>query len=282
MVLVLGGEAATAENVRRWSTKLQLINSYGPAECTIWSNANASITPATDPANFGPAFASAIWVAEMNNPEVLLPVGAVGELLIQGPLVARGYIADAEKTAKAFIPRPSWAPASAGDRMYRSGDIVRYNPNGTLSFVRRRDNQVKVRGQRVELNEIEVHLSRASEDVQHVIALLPKAGVCQGRLTTVLSYRSKTPNTSERGLKAMNSKEITTRNAEIKEYLNTKLPGYMVPKLWIPVEKIPLLTHGKIDRRQVSTWVEKLTQEDLANIVGQGTNSGNGRRWFLQ
>lgn len=278
-VLVLGGEAATADNVRRWSEKLQLIISYGPAECTIWSNANASVTPTTDPANFGPAFGAGIWVADMDNPDVLLPVGAVGELLIEGPLVGRGYISDAKNTAASFIKPPGWLQAdSGGQRVYRSGDIVRYNPDGTLSFVRRRDNQVKVRGQRIELNEVEIHVSQADADLLHAVVLLPKAGACQGRLTAVLSHRPEDGHdpevTAQSPLAAItNSEAAMAQNADIRAYLTSRLPGYMVPKIWIAVEHIPVTTNGKIDRRQVLSWVQSLTENDLASIVGQASGA---------
>lgn len=280
-VLVLGGEAATADNVRRWSEKLQLIISYGPAECTIWSNANASVTPTTDPANFGLAFGAGVWVADMDNPDVLLPVGAVGELLIEGPLVGRGYISDAENTAASFIKPPGWLQAgSGGQRIYRSGDIVRYNPDGTLSFVRRRDNQVKVRGQRIELNEVEIHVSQADADLLHAVVLLPKSGACQGRLTAVLSHRHEDEDgqdaeaTAQRPLAAISNNEAAmARNAAIRAYLTSRLPGYMVPKIWIAVEHIPVTTNGKIDRRQMLSWVQSLTDNDLAGIVGQASGA---------
>ena len=87
-------------------------------------------------------------------------VGAIGELLLEGPTVGRGYIGEPEKTAAVFIDRPSWLEAfnDRPSRLYKTGDLVKYNADGTLHFIGRKDNQVKIRGQRLELGEVEFHI----------------------------------------------------------------------------------------------------------------------------
>lgn len=276
--LVLGGEAVTSDTIRRWNEKVFLIIAYGPAETTICSNATGRITATSDPTNFGPAMGAGIWVTDMNDPSVLLPVGAVGELIVEGPLVSRGYL-DPSKTAAAFIDPPAWLTTPYPDKkLYRSGDIVRYNPDGTCSFVRRRDNQVKVRGQRIELNEVEIHVSQADPDLRHAVVLYPKTGACQGRLTIVLSRRLSDGQYQEATVPHLltaigNSEETTTRIAAIRSKLSSTLPGYMIPKIWITVEQLPFTINGKMDRRQILNWVQALTDDDLASIVGRGSST---------
>jgi amino acid adenylation domain-containing protein/non-ribosomal peptide synthase protein (TIGR01720 family) len=273
--LVLGGEAPTADNIRRWHDKVFLVNGYGPAETTIWCNATGRLKGNSDPANFGPPMGARVWVTDADDPSMLLPVGAVGELLIEGPLVSRGYT-DPEKTAAAFISPPEWmTTAYPGKHIYRSGDIARCRPDGTYSFVRRRDNQVKVRGQRVELNEVEVHISQAKSSIRHAVVLYPKKGACQGRLTTVLSHHSlggeelgpKQISPGSSGIIAVQSDEAVTASDSIQDTISLTLPPYMVPKIWITVEHLPSTTNGKMDRRQILTWLESLTDADLASIV---------------
>ncbi|KAF9768166.1 nrps5 single domain, non-ribosomal peptide synthase-like protein [Fusarium sp. DS 682] len=275
--LILAGEAATSENIRRWHDKVFFIIAYGPAETTVCCNAACGVTASSDPSNFGPARGAGIWVTDMNDPSILLPVGAVGEIIVEGPIVGRGYV-DPVKTAEVFIDPPAWLTTQfPNKKLYRSGDIGRYNPDGTCSFVRRRDNQVKVRGQRIELNEVEIHVSQADPDLRHAVVLYPKTGACQGRLTTVLSRRQhQEAAEAPRVLSAVNNKEVMARNAAIRSKLSSTLPGYMIPKIWITVEELPLTTNGKMDRRQILNWVQALTDQDLASIVSSTGDTTTG------
>ncbi|KAL6237461.1 hypothetical protein BDW75DRAFT_238250 [Aspergillus navahoensis] len=132
-------------------------------------------------ANIGRAIAGATWVADPGNPNRLVPIGAAGELLLQGPLVGRGYLNNPEQTAAAFIPGPPWlASCGSGDcraelKVYRTGDLVRYDGDGSLVFVGRRYYQVKLRGQRFELGEVENQVQRAFEgSLKDVVALIVK------------------------------------------------------------------------------------------------------------
>src|SRR5690606_6251524 len=113
-----------------------------------------------DPATIGRATPAArTWIVALADGHRLAPVGAIGELAISGPLLARGYLNDPDKTARAFVESPAWArglPCATGPaRVYRTGDLVCYRPDGALEFVGRKDGQVKVNGQRIELGEID-------------------------------------------------------------------------------------------------------------------------------
>jgi non-ribosomal peptide synthetase component F len=150
MTLVLGGEHATTDNFAAWTGgHVCLINSYGPAECSIWSTCRFNVPPGADPAVMGHRVGCKMWVTDEHNHDLLVAVGCPGELVIEGPIIGRGYLNDKSKTKAAFITNPAWSqPFLTTRRFYKTGDIVRYNPDGSVSFVRRKDTQVKVRGQR--------------------------------------------------------------------------------------------------------------------------------------
>ena len=200
----------------------------------------------------------------------LVPVGCVGELLVQGPTLARGYHNNPEKTAESFIQKPLWSRkfGAAGRNwpIYKTGDLVRQNPDGTFNFIGRKDNQVKVHGQRVELGEIEHHLNMDS-NVTHALALLPKSGPFKQRLISVLSMSPIQASDKEEGSILQISNDSAKESALVRERLSTRLPVYMVPSAWLIVERIPLLTSGKLDRKRVSKWVENMSEELYRRVI---------------
>ena len=133
------------------------MNFYGPTECSVTVCLNEQVGPGTHPRNIGRPVGCHGWVVERSNYNKLMPIGAIGELVIEGPVLARGYLHDPAKTENAFIENPLWTQEPK--RLYKTGDLVHYNSNGTMTYVGRvEDSQVKIRGQRVELGEIEHHL----------------------------------------------------------------------------------------------------------------------------
>ncbi|EED20874.1 nonribosomal peptide synthase, putative [Talaromyces stipitatus ATCC 10500] len=274
--LILGGEPLSKGDILKWADKVQLYNGYGPSECSVAAAANPKLDPNTDPANIGRAIGGVLWVVDSKQPSKLLPIGAVGELLISGPILARGYLNAPDKTAAAFVEQPSFISSSAGkERFYRSGDLVRYNTDGTIHFIGRSDGQVKIRGQRVELGEIEYNIER-DENIQHALTLLPSRGPFRKQLLAVVSFKDLRYSTSstndiclipeEHRLEAM---EVTTR---ISDTISSVLPIYMVPALWVAVNRMPMLPSGKLDRKKVRAWIESLddsTYEQIANMGSQ-------------
>lgn len=149
--LVLGGEALRQDIVDKWARHLVLLNGYGPSESSVTCAISRPLEKGADPKNVGRGSACHLWVTDAVDNDRLAPIGAVGELLIEGPTLARGYLNDAVKTAASFIEGPSWASrfepqANAPRRMYRTGDLVRYAADGTLIFVGRKDTQIKLHG----------------------------------------------------------------------------------------------------------------------------------------
>ncbi|KAJ5742201.1 hypothetical protein N7533_011610 [Penicillium manginii] len=271
--LTLAGEAVSQRVVDIWSpageTKLESFhNCYGPAECTVYCSWNGRVGQESKPFNIGHSLASRHWVVNADNHNILQPIGSVGELVVEGPLVARGYLNDAAKTEASFITNPAWAAAGneTNRRMYRTGDLVRYTSDGSLDYLGRKDFQVKLHGQRIELGEVEHALLR-NERVQDGVVLFPRSGSEQQRLVAIVSIHSsagsgsKTATGTTRVLQPVHAdqKRAACRQVtEVKEGLMSRLPNYMVPSVWIAVQDIPINASGKIDRAQITKWIESL------------------------
>ncbi len=125
------------------------IAGYGPSECSIAAAGDPHLTPESDPANIGRSVGGLAWIVQSDDHDKLVPIGAVGELLISGPILARGYLSNPEQTAQAFIDDPLWTqslPKGAAHvkRFYKTGDLARFNSDGTIHFVGRKDTQVRI------------------------------------------------------------------------------------------------------------------------------------------
>ncbi|KAI6783591.1 uncharacterized protein J7T54_005620 [Emericellopsis cladophorae] len=244
-MLVLGGEHVNPALVEQWlqASKATLVNSYGPAECSIASTANAPLGNKDDSTIIGKALPS-----------------AVGELLIEGPNLGRGYLNDAVKTLTSFITDPKFVAhvrsgsRSVQRRMYRTGDLVRYNSNGSLTMLGRGDSQVKIRGQRVDLAEIE----------SCIMKLVPDAR------TVVVEYFS--PNDDKRALVAAielrgrHGSDVASMSGSLRISLAEKLPSYMVPRVYMQMDKIPKTASGKTDRRAVRQFMAEGGFQSMENV----------------
>ncbi|KAG8160684.1 hypothetical protein KVR01_008948 [Diaporthe batatas] len=273
--LVLGGEAMSAAHVSSWASFVQLMNAYGPSETAVTAAINSNVTITSSASDIGYGVGCICWVVDANNHDRLMPIGAVGELLVEGPTLAQGYLKNPLKTAESFIVSPKWCtdfPVSVEStcrRMYKTGDLVKLSEDGTILFQNRKDDQVKVNGQRLELSEVEHHLS-ADALIQHSLAAVPSCGPFKGRLVTVLSLQSLV-NVQRGLLKSLEMQVVREYpRSEIKrtrENLARHLAAYMVPSAWIVVDRIHLLPSGKLDRRRVVRWVEGMTPEQHLMVL---------------
>ncbi|KAL3466107.1 hypothetical protein BJX64DRAFT_284685 [Aspergillus heterothallicus] len=267
--LVVGGEAVQAEHLEPWLQGVRVFNAYGPAECCIASTCNEVDDRAQVP-NIGRAIAGGLWVVDEHDYNLLLPLGAVGELLIEGPLLARGYLKDPVKTASAFIVNPSWVSQltsegspSSERRMYRTGDLVRQNEDGSLVYVGRSDGQVKIRGQRVEIGEIEHHVTEHPAVVEGVI-VYPRRGPSQSQLVGVLTlhgFIASAPNQDMQPTPADQLPNALKQASSVREHLHKRVPEYMIPNVWVSLTSMPHNISDKIDRRRLTQWLETMDNE---------------------
>jgi amino acid adenylation domain-containing protein len=231
--VLFGGEAVEPRWVRRILAEgapeiLQHV--YGPTESTTyatWHHVRQVTGEATTVPIGGPLSNTSVYVLDRNFEPV--PIGVPGELVIGGDGLARGYLWRPELTAERFVPDPF--SAEPGARVYRTGDLVRYLPDGQIEFLGRVDNQVKVRGFRIELEEIEAVL-RAHPSVKETVVLAREDDGNERRLVAYIVCD--------------NGHEPTA--STWRPFLATKLPDYMIPSAFVLLEKLPLSTSGKIDR----------------------------------
>ncbi|MEV6324177.1 amino acid adenylation domain-containing protein [Nocardia sp. NPDC051787] len=260
-VLAVAGEAVGAELVERWATGRTMVNLYGPTESTIWATGSAPLELGL-PVTIGtPVQGAAVLVLDDRLRPV--PVGVAGELYLAGPSLARGYHARTSLTAARFMANPFGA---AGERMYRTGDLVRWIRSEAgleLEYLGRTDFQVKVRGQRIELGEIDAVLGRA-EGVDFAVTLgMPGPTGA----TALASYLVRTPG-------------FELDVAKVRAFATDILPGYMVPSAFVVLDEIPLNAVGKLDRKALPApeftadrteyrAPSTPTEEQLAAIFGE-------------
>ncbi len=257
--LLAGGDALAPEPVRQAVADLapgRLIDGYGPTEGTTFTCCFGVGDPSEvpDPMPIGRPISNArVYVLDVD----LEPVaaGAWGELFAGGVGIARGYLARPDLTAERFVPDPFVDPAGpegVGCRLYRTGDVVRWNPDGVLEFSGRRDGQVKIRGFRVELGEVEAAL-RADARVREAVALVREDRPGDRRLAAYVVLRTDDSLNLDRfhhlGVsgRAGQSDDETAR--DILARLAARLPEPFVPGALVLLDALPVTANGKVDRR---------------------------------
>jgi len=225
--LVVGGDACPAELVDRWAPGRRMINAYGPTESTIVATWSDPLEPGTPPPIGRPIPNTRGYVLDAALQPV--PIGVAGELYVAGPSLARGYLDRPGLTAGRFVANPFGAP---GERMYRTGDVVRWTAGGQLEFTGRADDQVKVRGFRIELGEVETALTRHPGVAAAVAAVQQDSG--HKRLVACFVAEPGTDPVAAGAL---------------REFLARSLPGHLVPSALLELPALPLGPSGKVDRR---------------------------------
>ncbi|PWY71312.1 nonribosomal peptide synthase [Aspergillus eucalypticola CBS 122712] len=275
--MCLGGEAFPKEIVTMWSERINLWQFYGPSECSINSSSRPITRPDADPLNIGPPNSAACWVVDVHDYNKLVPVGAIGELLVSGPIVGMGYLKNPVKTAEAFLDEVGFVakddPQFGGLRFYRTGDLVRWNSDGTITFCGRADTQVKLNGQRLELAEVEYQLGLEA-GVQYAIAMAPQAGLCKNNLIAILTVKGTSTgnqDTAADEIPLLDRRDPVVQETvkKLRSQLQHALPRYMVPTIWAFVGRMPMSASGKIDRVQLRDWVQKMSQETFDAITGR-------------
>lgn len=281
--ITVHAEPISGSLVKQWAGIVHMRPSYGPTECSVTSTVGAPFTPDSNAGNIGWPVGCRGWIVDPNNHDVLLPVGAIGELVIDGPIVGKGYLGEPERTTASFIVPPAWSldpelkssGADAHRRLYKTDDLVRYASDGSLVILGRKgQSQVKVRGQRVEIQEIQNHLDKCPQ-ILHSLVLMPSSGTLRGRLVAALSLECLAAEmlpTQERGdkrrmrlvskrlLSTKMVNDVTQSLETIQDILSKALPVYMMPEDWLLVETMPIQVSHKLDRQAVLNWVESIDE----------------------
>ncbi|KAM0798921.1 hypothetical protein BDR22DRAFT_808082 [Usnea florida] len=258
-VLALAGEAITRADLDRWTPHLRLLGLYGPAEFAGPATIRDFEACPADPGNLGYSYNAVCWVVDPNDHTCQLPNGQEGELVLEGPCLSRGYIDASTSSTTAFLNDAPWIPSSRSmnTQLYRTGDIVQYNGNGSLQFLGRKDTQVKLSGQRIELGEVEYHLRKAiqgaAEIVLEVVSFPP-----QGTASLIAFVHFQLSWNAHLYLEASKDVEFQTVATQARDYLRQHLPPYMVPSDFLRVHQIPMTMTGKTDRKTMRREAEKL------------------------
>lgn len=251
--VVLAGERSSTALVNTCREKiphLLLINEYGPTEATVTATCHLGIKD-TNTAIIGKPIANTfLYILDSGKQPV--PVNVTGELFISGVGIARGYLDNPELTDKKFFNNP-WVP---GERMYRTGDMARWLPDGTIEFDGRLDSQVKIRGNRIEPDEIVHHLLK-NEAIKEAV-VIPWD-------THPAHWKKNKASEDTHYLCAYVVADKPLTVSELREFLALHLPEYMIPTSFVQVDKIPLTPNGKIDKKTLAKY--KTTLETGAEYV---------------
>ncbi|MDJ0597352.1 MAG: amino acid adenylation domain-containing protein [Crocosphaera sp.] len=260
-VILAAGETCRGDLVKTWSVGRKLFNAYGPTESTILTTVFdcQGIKDNRIPPIGRPVANTKVYILDDNLQ--LVPIGVPGELHISSVGLARGYLNREELTQKKFIPNPF-----GEGKLYKTGDLVYYLPDGNIQFLGRIDKQVKIRGFRIELGEIEAQLN------QH-------PNIQEAKVTTTEKIAGQKLLVAYVILNANISSSSDTAH-QLREYLKTKLPDYMIPSAFVVLESFPITPNGKIDYRGFPTpdfsslqneyiAPRTATEAILANIWGQ-------------
>jgi amino acid adenylation domain-containing protein len=270
--LGVGGEGVSASDATSWGQKTRVVNAYGPSETTVGATINPDVS-AKSYITMGKAVGCALWLVEPNNLNELVPIGAVGELLIEGPIVGNGYLNNPGKTREVFIEDPEFlqrgsksTPGRHG-RIYKTGDLVRYDPdgNGEIIFVGRQDQQVKLRGQRIELAEIEYNMQKhLPPDCQLATEVIKPGGSGEPTLVAFLvEQRKNDVRHLDGNMFGSFTNKFQAALQSMAKQLSNDLPLYMVPSAYIPLWKMPMLVSCKTDRKRLREIGNSVTRQDL-------------------
>ncbi|MCJ1251300.1 hypothetical protein MMC30_008532 [Trapelia coarctata] len=281
--LMSAGEPIPRNASKTWGSKMRLFNGWGPCETSVCA-AIAELNPASIyPDTVGTPVGSAMWIVDREGPSKLLPIGAVGEILVEGPGVAREYYKEPTKTAASFIPPPPFVPkrGSSSRKLYRTGDLAKYNPDGSITFMGRQDNQVKMRGQRFELGEVEEvltshHCVRAVAVATHQSSTRDHKDLVAVLTLSANSRYSSPSEDVENELREVlldegNHKQLQT----ICDFAKARLPTYMVPTAWVVVTALPQMASTKIDRAKIRHWLNGLDMSAARDIVRGGVSGAS-------
>ncbi|KAI0407966.1 non-ribosomal peptide synthetase [Xylaria palmicola] len=273
--LVLVGEPMSALMRETWAPRVQLLNGYGQSESSTISSVTKVNSFSVEPNNIGRAVGSRFWVTDPNEPNRLAPIGCIGELVIESPGIARGYIVSLPQDNTPFLSTPpSWYPSSQlpeGVKFYRTGDLVCYRSDGTVVYLGRRDSQVKIRGQRVETSGVEACLRQQLPS--HIMAVADAVRRPNSYNSTVLVAFLIGFKRDEDSLYAISEAGAHILDTSVAQSINMKLqrllPQHSVPTYYIRMKDLPRTATGKTDRRGLRSIASELLSTLVQSVAPQ-------------
>ena len=254
-VFLTGGDALKREIIDAWGAERVVCNAYGPTEATIGVTMNTFIGADAKPSNIGKAFDNVgTYVLEPDSERPVLR-GAVGELCVSGKLVGKGYLNRPDITARQFPTLSAY-----GERVYRTGDLVRILADDSFLFVGRKDTQAKLRGQRLEVAEIDAVVKATSSDIAEVLTTVLRMDGDKEILVTFMSTGSAS---STRKLDLDDSPKARTLIAGVRQACASRLPAYMIPTHIVPTQALPLTVNNKIDTKKLKALFSSVTIKTL-------------------
>ncbi|KAG6363944.1 hypothetical protein INS49_009047 [Diaporthe citri] len=291
-ILMTSGEPMTDDFVRAWAPHVTLMNGYGPTETSLKCSINTGVKAGESPRNIGFPMCANLWVLDPSDPERLAPMGAPGELMVEGPCIARGYLRPGSAAAaNGFCEPPGWLRAlRKGDgvpstRLFRTGDLVRYASDGSIDYIGRRDFQVKINGQRTELGEIEAQIRRLlPESFRLTVQMAPTPRQPDGVLTACVAERAAI-RTGGPGSDPVSVTDFSRPSpaaaadagrwwddekssaASLRERLSRVLPAYMIPRAFFAFDPLPLNINGKVNAREILALLSRERVENENNEI---------------
>lgn len=282
--LLLGGEKITFDDCNRWKHQggchIQLISTYGPTECCITSV--SSLVSSSNKDDFEPGFigkglSCTTWVVDLDDPSQLAPIGSSGELFIEGPLLARGYLQNFERTSASFVHDPQWLLQGGGGyigrrgRVYKTGDLVHYLSDGSLAYEGRIERGAKTSNQRLQCSNIESQIRECMPQLRDVAAemFMHTKGHGQAKEIIVVfvqleGYAHKTLLTEEVHGNDLVAKAFCP--GEVTEKIAIQFPQCLVPTVFFALPQLPTSASGKLDKRRLRSFLTALTSEEWSKI----------------
>ncbi|XPT02544.1 hypothetical protein M3J09_011658 [Ascochyta lentis] len=262
-VLLLSGEAPDQALIDKWDGRVQLMNGYGPSECSVKCSINCHLSR-NNPRNIGHSVGTSLWVVKPANHNCLTPLGAVGELVIESPNLARGYLNRATATGETFVASPRWLRDFRDGRealIYKTGDLVRYMEDGSIVYIGRADLQLKLHGQRLEGEEVRQRFQEClfDEKLQVIVDIARFQGQDSDVLVAYVARESAHRAATVDADPVLQRRLMAIKDPIVSQ-LGSVLPKYMIPSVFFAVTNIPVTANGKADRRvlQAQTLQQRL------------------------
>lgn len=280
--VLFAGEPVNDLTMKQWTIPgRQLQVAYGPSECSIMATLNVNARPGKELGNVGSGVGCVCWIVDTTDHTQLLPVGAIGELVVQGPNVGQGYIGDENQNP--FLRDIQFLSGRCRGRAYKTGDLASYNADGSITFVGRKDTQVKLRGQRIELSEVEQHIrdSMPEPSITAIAEVVIPSGSSEKPMLVAFVCFTGTSNADSDSSGSVDI-EASTVDDQIKAILTKvvdsvadTLPMYMNPSAFIPLKWIPMTPTGKTDRTKLRQWASRFSASDLSKFTTHPVTSNS-------